>query len=97
MQQPAGLSLAHGSVASGGYRELIPSIARTCVATGVDGLFMEVHNDPNSSPCDAPTQWPLRHLKELLVELKAIAEVSKGRNPDTFRTLDLTPLDIGDR
>ncbi|TVU51404.1 hypothetical protein EJB05_02834 [Eragrostis curvula] len=46
-----------GSVASGGLRELIPCIARTSVAVGVDGIFME----------------PLRNLEELLEELIAIA------------------------
>ena len=95
LQKPAGLSLENGAVASGGYRELIPTIARTCVATGVDGIFMEVHNDPNSSPVDGPTQWPLRHFEDLLFELKAIAKVTKGRN--AHPVLDLTPLDIGCR
>jgi len=33
-----------GGVASGGLRELIPCIARTAVAVGVDGIFMEVWN-----------------------------------------------------
>ncbi|KAH8509131.1 hypothetical protein H0E87_011048 [Populus deltoides] len=63
-----------GGVASGGLRELIPCIARTAVAVGVDGIFMEVHDDPLNAPVDGPTQWPLRHLEELLEELVAIAE-----------------------
>ncbi len=50
-------------MASGGLRELIPTIARTAVAAGVDGLFMEVHDDPTSSPVDGPTQWPLRNFR----------------------------------
>nr|GFB70496.1 2-dehydro-3-deoxyphosphooctonate aldolase 1 [Tanacetum cinerariifolium] len=49
--------LEGGGVASGGLRELIPCIARTAVAVGVDGLFMEVHDDPLSAPVDGPTQW----------------------------------------
>nr|GMD87282.1 2-dehydro-3-deoxyphosphooctonate aldolase 1 [Ipomoea batatas] len=72
LQQPAGKKLDGGGVASGGLRELIPCIARTAVAVGVDGLFMEVHNDPLNAPVDGPTQWPLRHLEELLEELIAI-------------------------
>jgi len=59
----AGRDLAGGGVASGGLRELIPTIARTAVAAGVDGLFMEVHDDPTSSPVDGPTQWPLRNFR----------------------------------
>ncbi|KAK6947199.1 DAHP synthetase I/KDSA [Dillenia turbinata] len=73
LQQPAGRKLEGGGIASGGLRELIPCIARTCVAVGVDGIFMEVHDDPLNAPVDGPTQWPLRHLEELLEELIAIA------------------------
>ncbi|PQQ03924.1 2-dehydro-3-deoxyphosphooctonate aldolase 1 isoform X2 [Prunus yedoensis var. nudiflora] len=80
--------LDDGGVASGGLRELIPCIARTAVAVGVDGIFMEVHDDPSNAPVDGPTQWPLRHLEELLVELVAIARVSKGKQ--RFN-IDLTP------
>jgi 2-dehydro-3-deoxyphosphooctonate aldolase (KDO 8-P synthase) len=61
----AGRSLEGGGVASGGLRELIPTIARTAVAAGVDGLFMEVHDDPTSSPVDGPTQWPLRNFRRV--------------------------------
>jgi 2-dehydro-3-deoxyphosphooctonate aldolase (KDO 8-P synthase) len=57
LQQPAGKKLDGGGVASGGLRELIPCIARTAVAVGVDGIFMEVHDDPLSAPVDGPTQW----------------------------------------
>ncbi|RDX79045.1 2-dehydro-3-deoxyphosphooctonate aldolase, partial [Mucuna pruriens] len=89
LQQPAGKKLDGGGVASGGLRELIPCIARTAVAVGVDGIFMEVHDDPLKAPVDGPTQWPLRHLKELLEELVAIARVSKGKQ--RFN-IDLTPF-----
>ncbi|CAM6090350.1 unnamed protein product [Calypogeia fissa] len=89
LQQPAGKKLEGGGVASGGLRELIPCVARTCVAVGVDGIFMEVHDNPTQSPVDGPTQWPLRNFKELLLELIAIAKVSKGRQP--FK-IDLTPV-----
>uniref|UniRef100_A0A8R7TBZ7 3-deoxy-8-phosphooctulonate synthase n=1 Tax=Triticum urartu TaxID=4572 RepID=A0A8R7TBZ7_TRIUA len=81
LQQPAGEKLDGGGVASGGLRELIPCIARTAVAVGVDGIFMEVHDDPLNSPCDGPTQWPLRNLEEVLEELIAIARVTKGKKP----------------
>lgn len=91
LQQPAGRKLEGGGVASGGLRELIPCIARTAVAVGVDGLFMEVHNDPLNSPVDGPTQWPLRHLEELLEELVAIARASKGKQQ---LKIDLTPYHL---
>ncbi|XP_073048015.1 2-dehydro-3-deoxyphosphooctonate aldolase 1 [Primulina eburnea] len=89
LQQPAGRKLEGGGVASGGLRELIPCIARTAVAVGVDGIFMEVHDNPLNAPVDGPTQWPLRHLEELLEELIAIARVSKGKQ---HFQIDLTPF-----
>ncbi|GFS37107.1 aldolase-type TIM barrel family protein [Actinidia rufa] len=99
LQQPAGKKALYGyadippslsqGVTSGGLRELIPCIARTAVAVGVDGIFMEVHDDPLNAPVDGPTQWPLRHLEELLQELIAIANVSKGKQ--SFK-IDLTPF-----
>lgn len=90
LQQPAGQKLEGGGVASGGLRELIPCIARSCVAVGVDGIFMEVHDNPKQAPCDGPTQWPLRHLKSLLEELIDIARVTKGKEK---MLIDLTPVD----
>ncbi|KAI7837884.1 hypothetical protein COHA_008371 [Chlorella ohadii] len=89
LQQPAGRPLEGGGVASGGLRDMIPTIARTAVACGVDGLFMEVHDDPTTSPVDGPTQWPLRHLRKLLVELLAIARATHGKEE---LTLDLSPV-----
>ncbi|KAL6995510.1 3-deoxy-8-phosphooctulonate synthase [Sarracenia purpurea var. burkii] len=91
LQQPAGRRLEGGVIASGGLRELIPCIARTAVAVGVDGVFMEVHDDPLKAPVDGPTQWPLRHLEELLEELITIARVSKGKQQ--FK-IDLTPFSV---
>ncbi|KAL4345071.1 hypothetical protein AHAS_Ahas11G0241700 [Arachis hypogaea] len=53
-----------GGVASGGLRELIPCIVRTAVAIGVDGIFMEVHDDLLSAPIDGPTQWVSCYLSK---------------------------------
>ena len=50
----------------------------------------QVHDDPTTSPVDGPTQWPLRHLEELLVELIAIAKITKGKQ--NFQ-IDLSPYD----
>mmetsp|Transcript_7648 Transcript_7648/g.21851 ORF Transcript_7648/g.21851 Transcript_7648/m.21851 type:complete len:152 (-) Transcript_7648:11-466(-) len=94
LQQPAGRSAgSDGGVASGGLRELIPCVSRTCVAVGVDGIFMEVHDDPNSSPVDGPTQWPLRHLRPLLKELIDIGNATKGK--ERFE-IDVSPFREGE-
>jgi 2-dehydro-3-deoxyphosphooctonate aldolase (KDO 8-P synthase) len=61
LQLPGGLGQA-----SGGNREFIAPLARAGVATGVDALFMEVHEDPDRALSDGPTSFPLSQLEELL-------------------------------
>jgi 2-dehydro-3-deoxyphosphooctonate aldolase (KDO 8-P synthase) len=77
LQKP-GSNRKNGNMCSGGTRELIPTIGRMAVAVGVNGIFMEVHDRPNESKCDAPTQYPLNKLEDLLNELIRIKNVSKG-------------------
>ena len=57
---------SNGIIKCGGYRELIPYMGKVAIALDVDGLFIEVHNDPDNAKCDGPTQWPLNRFKELL-------------------------------
>jgi 2-dehydro-3-deoxyphosphooctonate aldolase (KDO 8-P synthase) len=65
LQQPAQKS-SDGTIKAGGFRDLIPYMGKMAMALGVNGIFMEVHHDPDNSKCDAPTQWPLEKLEELL-------------------------------
>jgi len=67
VQQPGG----QGS-SSGGQREFVAPLARAAVAVGVDGLFMEVHPDPNQALSDGPNMVPLHRLEALLEQLMAI-------------------------
>jgi 2-dehydro-3-deoxyphosphooctonate aldolase (KDO 8-P synthase) len=68
VQQPGGM----GTV-SGGDREMVPYLARAAVATGcVAGVFMEVHEDPDSAPSDGPNMVRLDNLKNILEELVTI-------------------------
>jgi 2-dehydro-3-deoxyphosphooctonate aldolase (KDO 8-P synthase) len=62
---------------SGGQREFVPVLARAAVATGVAGIFMETHPDPEHALSDGPNAWPLGRMKELLHTLKRIDEVVK--------------------
>ena len=57
---------------TGGQREMIPILAKSAVAAGCDGLFMEVHDNPKLAKSDASTQWPLDQLEELLTIIKKI-------------------------
>lgn len=60
---------------SGGQREYAGPLARAAVAAGVDGLFMEVHPDPDKALCDGPNMLPLETLPEFLAILKGIHEM----------------------
>jgi len=64
---------------SGGQREFVPVLARAAVASGVSGLFMETHPDPDKALSDGPNAWPLARMKELLETLKALDDVVKKR------------------
>jgi 2-dehydro-3-deoxyphosphooctonate aldolase (KDO 8-P synthase) len=55
--------------ASGGEREFIPVLARAAVATGIAGLFMETHPNPEKALSDGPNAWPLGMMQELLETL----------------------------
>ena len=61
-------------ITSSGMREMIPTLARSAVAAGCDGIFMEVHHDIKNAKSDASTQWPLSKLEDLLIKLKCIYE-----------------------
>jgi 2-dehydro-3-deoxyphosphooctonate aldolase (KDO 8-P synthase) len=74
VQQP---SAADG--VSGGQPEFIPLLARAAVAAGIDGLFLEVHDDPANAKSDGANALDLRLLKPLLETLLAIQKaVSLG-------------------
>jgi 2-dehydro-3-deoxyphosphooctonate aldolase (KDO 8-P synthase) len=60
---------------SGGQREFVEYLSRAAVATGIDGIFMEVHEDPDKALCDGPNSIPLSELALLLKKLRAIDAV----------------------
>lgn len=60
---------------SGGQREFIPPLARAAVAAGIDGIFMEVHPDPDHALCDGPNSMPLDQVERLLKQLLEINKV----------------------
>ncbi len=75
VQQP---SAANG--VSGGQPEFIPVLVRAAVAAGVDGLFLEVHDDPANAKSDGANALDLKLLKPLLeqlLEIHAVVEKQK--------------------
>lgn len=77
VQQPGG----QGS-SSGGQREFVAPLARAAMAVGVDGLFMEVHPDPDNALSDGPNMVPLQRVEALLqqlVRIKDSIDLSSGQ------------------
>lgn len=72
LQLPGGLGEA-----TGGQREFIPHLARAGVACGLDGIFMEVHDNPPAALSDATTQFELDKLESLLETLLIIHRVPR--------------------
>lgn len=70
VQEPGGLG-----VATGGQREFVPSLARAAVATGVAGIFIETHPNPDKAFSDGPNMWPLAKMKNLLEILQQIDHI----------------------
>jgi len=70
LQRPGGLGTA-----SGGESQFIEYMARAGVACGVDGVFMEVHDNPAAALSDGPNSLPLDRLARLLEKLKSINEL----------------------
>ncbi len=75
VQLPGG---AGGS--SGGQREFIPPLARAAVAAGLDGIFIEVHPQPEKALCDGPNSMPLDRVESLLKTLLKIHAVVSEEN-----------------
>lgn len=57
---------------SGGQREFVAFLSRAAIAAGANGLFIEVHPDPDSALCDGPNSLPLDQVRPLLALLKEI-------------------------
>ena len=65
--------------ASGGQRSMVPYLARAAVAAGVDGIFLEVHRNPEKALCDGSNSLYLDSLEELLTMLKQIDRLVKSK------------------
>ena len=72
--------------ASGGQREFVPVLARSAVAAGISGIFMETHPDPERALSDGPNAWPLDRMEKLLKQIKQIDELVKAT---PFQEMDL--------
>jgi 2-dehydro-3-deoxyphosphooctonate aldolase (KDO 8-P synthase) len=63
---------------SGGNRDFVPILAKSAIAQGISGLFLEVHEDPDSAPSDGANMLKLKDLESLLSKLIAIDKLVKS-------------------
>ena len=75
VQQPGGMGTT-----SGGQREMVPVLARAAVASGVSGVFMETHPNPDQAKSDGQNSMPMNLMFTLLETLKEIDAVTKKNN-----------------
>lgn len=75
LQLPGGMGKS-----SGGQREFAESFARAAVAVGVEGLFMEVHPEPDKALCDGPNMMRLDDVSKMLATLKALDNLLKNQS-----------------
>ena len=67
-----------GGAASGGRRTQVVDLARSGMAIGLAGLFLEAHPEPAQARCDGPSALPLNQLEPFLMHVKAIDDLVKG-------------------
>ncbi|ANN66104.1 3-deoxy-8-phosphooctulonate synthase [Bordetella bronchialis] len=69
---------AAGAAASGGRREQVVELARAGIGTGLAGLFLEAHPDPDNAKCDGPSALPLDKLEPFLTQIKRLDDLVKS-------------------
>ncbi|CAA0123648.1 2-dehydro-3-deoxyphosphooctonate aldolase [Halioglobus japonicus] len=73
-----------GGAASGGRRSQVVDLARSGMALGLAGLFLEAHPDPDKARCDGPSALPLSQLEPFLQQVKAVDDLVKSLPPLTI-------------
>ena len=71
------VQLPGAGIQTSGQPEFIRPLARAAAAAGIDGLFLEVHPEPEKALSDAASQFPLKDLKEFLLIIKEIDSLLK--------------------
>ena len=67
-----------GGAASGGRRSQVADLARSGMAVGLAGLFLEAHPEPDKALCDGPSALPLAQLEPFLQQVKAVDDLVKS-------------------
>ncbi len=67
-----------GGTVSAGLRQFVPHLTRAAVAAGCDGVFMEVHPNPDEAKSDGPNQVPLAQVEDLIDQILKVRELVKS-------------------
>src|SRR5207248_11058821 len=78
VQLPSSNNSSNGAV-SGGQPEFIPVLARAAVAAGVDGVFLEVHDNPAKAKSDGANALALKNLREVIDGILAVQKAVEGQ------------------
>jgi 2-dehydro-3-deoxyphosphooctonate aldolase (KDO 8-P synthase) len=70
-----------GGTVSSGQRQFVPTLAKAAVVAGCDGVFMEVHPNPDEAKSDGPNMVPLAYLKELISQILQINALQRKLAP----------------
>jgi len=70
-----------GGNVSSGQRQYLPTLAKAAVAAGCDGVFMEIHPNPDEAKSDGPNQVPLAFAEELIGQLLKLQQLNRSLNP----------------
>jgi len=70
-----------GGNVSSGQRQFVPTLAKAAVAAGCDGVFMEIHPNPDEAKSDGPNQVPLNYAEELISQLMKIHQLNRSLKP----------------
>lgn len=70
-----------GGSTSSGLRQYIPHLTRAALAAGCDGLFMEVHPNPDEAKSDGPNQVPLSQVEELISQCLKVHQLIRNLEP----------------
>ena len=78
MDSTHSVQMPSNSNVTGGEPKFIAPLSKAAMAIGIDGLFLEVHPDPQNALSDSGSQLKLDQLEELLLEVQKIDRVIKG-------------------
>jgi 2-dehydro-3-deoxyphosphooctonate aldolase (KDO 8-P synthase) len=86
-----------GGTVSSGQRQYVPTLAKAAVAAGCDGIFMEVHPNPDEAKSDGPNQVPVDYVKELVSQCLQLHALNRKLPPIALPQVGQCPQPVFSR